>query len=378
MACDNRRVKAIGAVGTADMELSGIRIVDAHIHQWDPFTTPRVFSGTAKLLRALPLPIDLAKRVAPRRDREFTGDPTAFSRPYLPADYRADAGAEPIDTIVHIEVGWVGKDALAEADETAWVARLPFGGDHPELGAILGYADPAAPDFAALLDAHLAAAPMVRGIRSHAAHHPDPDVRPYTDHPGALATKEFLNGFGELAERDLSFEAWVYSHAIPDVTALAERYPEVPIVLNHLATPAGIFGPIGKHTGTDPSKRRALFLRWRDDLSALAERPNVVAKVSGLMMPVLGHPVPPRGTATPVPVLVDRIHPLIEHAIDAFGADRLIWGSNFPVDKPITTITGSIEAVAASITGHGGGQAELAHIFRDTARRVYRIGNAGA
>ncbi|MFI6997963.1 amidohydrolase family protein [Nocardia sp. NPDC050175] len=355
------------------MDLSGIRIIDAHIHQWDPFTTPREFSGTAKLLRALPVPMDLAKRLAPRRDREFTGDPTAFSRPYLPADYRADAGDEPIDTIVHIEVSWAGKEALAEADETAWVARLPFGGENPELGAILGNANPAAPDFAALLDAHLAAAPLLRGIRAHVAHHPDPGVRPYADHPGALATKEFLNGFGELAERDLSFEAWVYSHALPDVTALAERYPEVPIVLNHLATPAGIFGPIGKHTGTNPSLRRALFLRWRDDLSALAEHPNVVAKVSGLMMPVLGHPVPPRGTATPVPVLVDRIHPLIDHALDVFGADRLIWGSNFPVDKPITTIAGSIEAVATSVTGHGGGQAELAHIFRDTARRVYRI-----
>ncbi|PXX66309.1 putative TIM-barrel fold metal-dependent hydrolase [Nocardia tenerifensis] len=355
------------------MDLSGIRIIDAHIHQWDPFTTPRVFSGTAKLLKRVPLPMGLAKRLAPRRDREFIGDPTAYTRPYLPADYRADAGGEPIDAIVHIEVGWVGKDPLAEADETAWVARLPFGGDNPELGAILGCADPAALEFAALLDAHLAAAPLLRGIRSHSAHHPDPGVRPYADHAGALAAKEFLSGFERLAERDLSFEAWVYSHAIPDVTALAERYPEVPIVLNHLGTPAGLFGPIGKRTGADPGQRRALSQRWRDDLAALAEQPNVVAKVSGLMMPVLGHPVPPRGTSTPVPVLVDRVRPLVEHALDVFGADRLIWGSNFPVDKPITSIADSIEVIATVITDHGGGPRELARIFRDNARRVYRI-----
>ncbi|QBS43203.1 amidohydrolase [Nocardia sp. CS682] len=360
------------------MSLSGIRIIDAHIHQWDPFSTPRVFSPTARLLRRLPIPMELAKRLAPRRDREFIGDPTAFTRPYLPADYRADAGTEPIDAVVHIEVAWTGKGELAEAEETAWVARLPFGGDNPELGAILGCADPAAPDFAALLDAHLAAAPQVRGIRAHVAHHPDPDVRPYAPHAGALTAKEFLNGFGLLAERDLCFEAWVYSHALPDVTALAARFPEVPIVLNHLATPAGLFGPVGKHTGINPGVRRALFLRWRDDLSALAEQPNVVAKVSGLMMPILGHPVPPRGTTTPVPVLVDRIHPLIEHALDAFGADRLIWGSNFPVDKPITTIADSIDAVATAVTGNGGGQPELAHIFRNTALRVYRIGGPTA
>ncbi|WP_330252499.1 amidohydrolase family protein [Nocardia sp. NBC_00565] len=352
------------------MDLSDIRIIDSHIHQWDPFGTPREFSGSAKLLRMLPIPIDLAKRVTPRRDREFVGDPTAYVRPYLPSDYRADAGDVPVESIVHIEVGWTGKD---KADETAWVARLPFGGDNPELGAIIGNADPAAPDFPVLLDAHMAASPLLHGIRAHVAHHPDSAVRPYTDHEGALATKEFLNGFAALAERGLSFEAWVYSHALPDVTALAERYPEVPIVLDHLATPAGIFGPVGKHTGTNSSLRRELFVRWRDDLTALAENPNVVAKVSGLMMPVLGHPVPPRGTPTPVPVLLERIRPLVDHALDVFGADRLLWGSNFPVDKPITSIADSAEVIATAITEYGGGQSELEKIFRTNALRTYQL-----
>ncbi|WP_433713745.1 amidohydrolase family protein [Nocardia sp. CA-084685] len=357
----------------ADMDLSDIRVIDSHIHQWDPFRTPREFSRTAKLLRMLPIPIDGAKRVAPRRDREFVGDPTAYANPYLPANYRADADGVPVESIVHIEVGWTGKGTLARADETKWVAGLPFGGDNPALGAIIGSADPAAPDFALLLDAHRAASTLLRGIRAHVAHHPDSDVRPYASHEGALATKEFLDGFAALAERGLSFEAWVYSHALPDVTALAERYPEVPIVLDHLATPAGIFGPVGKRTGTNPSLRRELFIRWRDDLTALAEKPNVVAKVSGLMMPILGHQVPPRGTPTPVPVLLDRISPLITHAYDVFGADRLLWGSNFPVDKPITTIADSAEVIAAAINNHGGGHDELEKIFRTNAQRTYRI-----
>jgi predicted TIM-barrel fold metal-dependent hydrolase len=99
----------------------------------------------------------------------------------------------------------------------------------------------------------------------------------------------------------------------------------------------------------------------------------VVAKVSGLMMPILGHQVPPRGTPTPVPVLLDRISPLITHAYDVFGADRLLWGSNFPVDKPITTIADSAEVIAAAITDHGGGHDELEKIFRTNAQRTYRI-----
>lgn len=355
------------------MDLSGIRIFDAHIHQWDPYTTPREFSPIAKAFRRLPIPIDVAKRLAPRRDLTFVGDPIYFANPYLPADYRIDAAAAPIEAVVHVQAGWTGKGALAEADETTWVAGLPFGGAGPALGAILGAADPAAPEFGALLDAHRAASPLFRGIRAMVARHPDRGVRPYTAIEGALTRKEFLDGFAALAERGLSFEAWVYSNALPDVTALAQRYPEVPIVLNHLATPAGSFGPVTKHTGVNPSRRREIFLRWRDDLTALAAQENVVAKVSGLMMPILGHPVPPRGTATPVPVLVDRIGPLVEHALDVFGADRLLWGSNFPVDKVITSIDNSIEAIATVVTGHGGGHAELEQIFRTTAQRIYRI-----
>ncbi|MFI6216594.1 amidohydrolase family protein [Nocardia brasiliensis] len=352
------------------MDFAGVRIVDAHIHQWDPFTTPRDFSGTAKLLRALPVPVDLAARLAPRRDRLFVGDPTAYLQPYLPADYRADAGALPVEAIVHIEVQWAQGGPLGKAGETRWVASLPFGVDTPALGAIIGSGDPAAPGFGELLDAHLAAAPTLRGIRAAVARHPDPTVRPYGRAENQLSSREFLDGFAHLAARDLSFEAWVYSHQLPEVTALAARYPQVPIVLDHLGTPAGIFGPIGPHTGQNPGVRRELFLRWRDDLTALAAQPNVVAKVSGLMMPVLGHPVPPRGTATPVPELVDRVGPLLTHALAVFGVDRLIWGSNFPVDKPITTIAGSAETIATAL---GAGRDDIVRIFRDNARRVYRF-----
>ncbi|WP_245717683.1 amidohydrolase family protein [Nocardia jejuensis] len=348
-------------------------VVDAHIHQWDPLTTPRGFSGLAKLFKYVPVPIDLAARLAPKRDREFVGDPTPFVRPYLPADYRTDAGDVPVEAIVHIEVEWTGKGVLGPVEETRWVASLPFGVDTPALGAIIGAGDPAAPGFADLLDAHRSASPLFRGIRTRVEHHPDPDVRAHDKAPGSLTSAAFLEGFGALAERGLSFEAWVYSHQLPEVTALASRYPDATIVLNHLATPAGIFGPVGKHTGQNPGQRRDLFLRWRDDLTALATHPNVVAKVSGLMMPILGHPVPPRGEPTPVPVLLDRVSPMLHHALDVFGPDRLLWGSNFPVDKPITSIGNAAEVVATALTDHGADAKALEQVFRTTAQRVYAV-----
>ncbi|WP_235947438.1 amidohydrolase family protein [Nocardia terrae] len=348
-------------------------VVDAHIHQWDPLTTPREFSGLAKLFRYVPIPVDLAKRLAPRREREFVGDPTPFVHPYLPRDYQQDAGEVPVEAIVHIEVEWNGKGRLAPADETRWVESLPFGVDTPALGAIMGAGDPTAPDFGELLDAHQAASRRFRGIRARVETHPDPQVRAMCKTPGLLTSSAFLSGFGALADRGLAFEAWVYSGQLPEVTALAERYPDTTIVLNHLGTPAGIFGPVGRNTGQHPGQRRELFVRWRDDLAALAVHTNVVSKVSGLMMPILGHPVPERGKPTPVPVLLERISPMLEHALDVFGADRLIWGSNFPVDKPITSIPNAAEAVATALSGHGADDKAIEQIFRTNAERVYGI-----
>ncbi|MFF2088464.1 amidohydrolase family protein [Nocardia sp. NPDC058176] len=348
------------------MDLTGLDIIDAHIHQWDPHATPREFSTMAKLMRYIPLPVDVVAKLAPRRDRQFVGDPTAYLNPYLPADYRSDLGTTPVSSIVHVEVEWAG----SKADETRWVASLPFGVDTPALAAILGSADPAAADFAAVLDAHQSASPLFRGIRTMVAHHPDPDIKSFAAHDGALTAPAFLTGFGQLAERGLSFEAWVYSGQLPEVTALAERYPEVPIVLDHLGTPAGLFG---QDTGRTAAQRRGLFERWCDDLTDLAAQPNVVAKVSGLMMPVLGHPVPRRGTTTPVSTLVDRVGPLLGHALTVFGADRLIWGSNFPVDKPITSLTGAVETVATGLTDAGATPDDLRKVFGGNAVRVYRI-----
>ncbi|MEU5410137.1 amidohydrolase family protein [Nocardia asteroides] len=356
-------------MGRTAMDLTELDIIDAHIHQWDPHTTPRLFSPHAKLLRYLPISVDIAAKFMPRRDREFVGDPIAYMGPYLPADYRSDQGGTAVRGIGHVEAEW----SAWKPDETRWVASLPFGVDTPALASVVGGADPAAADFAAVLDAHQSASPLLRGIRSTVAYHPDPAVKSFAAHDGRLTDPAFLDGFGELAERGLSFDAWLYSGQLPEVTALAERFPEVPIVLDHLATPAGIFGPVGKDTGHTVAQRQALFDRWQHDLTDLAAQPNVVAKVSGLMMPVLGHPVPRRGVPTPVPTLVDRVRPLLAHALAVFGPDRLIWGSNFPVDRPITSLTGAVHTVATALTDAGASDDDLRKVFGGNAVRVYRI-----
>ena len=152
-------------------------VVDAHIHQWDPFTTPRLVSGPAKVIRRAPFLAPLLMRVFPRSAREFAGDPQYLLNRYLPDDYAADAAPAPVAAIVHVEAGWQGKRPVDCVDETRWVASLPFGtSGMPSLDAIVVHADPAEPQVADVLDEHLRASPLVRGARCTAAYSPDPGI----------------------------------------------------------------------------------------------------------------------------------------------------------------------------------------------------------
>ncbi|MFL6024054.1 MAG: amidohydrolase family protein [Marmoricola sp.] len=340
----------------------GLRIVDPHIHQWDPFTTPRVVSLPAKLVRRLPLLRPAVLGLVPKRDREFVGDPAHVIAPYLPVDYRTDAGDLPVEAVVHVEAGWT--DHHDVAGETAWLTTLPFGTDGPGLGAVVCHADPRAADIGAILDRNLAASPLLRGVRCSAAHHADPGVRSWGDE-GLLASADFLRGFAAVAERGLSFEAWVYSHQLPEVVGLAREYPEATIVLDHYATPVGLFGPRGRGVGRTDADRRAILERWYDDIAAVAALPNVVAKHSGLGMPILGW-AGPVSTAQ----FRDTVAPLVSRTQELFGADRTLWASNFPMDKPIVSLAGTIEALLEIL----GADADPQRLLRDNARRVYRIG----
>jgi predicted TIM-barrel fold metal-dependent hydrolase len=339
----------------------GLRIVDPHIHQWDPFTTPKEVSVPAKLVRRLPWLRPALLKVFPKRDREFVGDPTHVINPYLPADYRADAGDLPVEAVVHVEAGWA--DHQDVAGETAWLTTLAFGTDGPGLGAVVCHADPRDAAVGTVLDRNLAATPLVRGVRCSAAHHPDPGVRNWNDE-GLLTGPDFLRGFAQIAERSLSFEAWVYSHQLPEVVTLAQEYPETTIVLDHYGTPVGAFGPRGRETGRTPKDRRAILDRWADDIAAVAALPNVVAKHSGLGMPVLGW-------AGPVTTAQfrDTVAPLVAHTQEVFGADRTLWASNFPMDKPIVSLTGTIDALLEIL----GPDVDAHRLLRDNARRVYRL-----
>ncbi|SIR63886.1 amidohydrolase family protein [Williamsia sterculiae] len=355
-------------------------IVDAHIHQWDPLHTPREVSRLARIYRFAPGQVRelMFRRLVAQSDRELVLTPQAVVQPYEPRDYLRDAAGVstaagvPVDTVVHVEAGWHGAGALAAADETRWVAGLPFGvGRGPRLGAIIGSADPRDPAFGTLLDAHADASDLFRGIRFITARHPDPKVKDWCAEDGILASPAFLTGFAQLAARNLTFDAWCYSHQLRDVLVLAREYPDTTIVLDHYATPVGLFGPMGLRTGQTAAARAELLRAWRENITAIARCPNVVAKHSGLGFPPLGYGLQRSGNIGGREVLADMMGPLVRYVTEQFGPDRLVYGSNFPMDRPnasMPTIVGALLDILAPR-----GPRLLRKVFRDNALRVYRI-----
>jgi predicted TIM-barrel fold metal-dependent hydrolase len=349
-------------------------VIDPHIHLWDPLTTHRHTTSLARAFRPLPRIPRAMRRIAPQTDREFIGHPHHALKPYLPLDHRADAAEVPVATVVHIEADWPREERRDSVEETRWLTTLPFGQDGaPDLGAIVVHADPRFDDAGAILDEHLGVSPLVRGVRSVASHHPDPGVRDFADQPHLHSDPAFLKGFAAIAERGLSFEVWCYAHQLPDALVLAREYPETTFVLDHYATPVGLLGPRGKTTGRTDQERSTLVATWRDDVAALGALPNVVAKHSGLGMPLLGSDRRRPLAADAVSVMTDQVSPLIRHVHDTFGSDRTMWASNFPIDKPEL----SLPATLRLITDVLGGDADLTKLVRDVARRVYRIRDEG-
>jgi L-fuconolactonase len=204
-----------------------------------------------------------------------------------------------------------------------------------------------------------------RGIRVINAWDAGPGVKSTAIEPppGLLADPAFREGFAELAPLGLSFDAWQYHAQIPELIDLARAFPQTTIVLDHVGGPLGI----GPYAG----KRDEVFARWRQDITLLAQCPNVVVKLGGLGMKICGFgfselPVPPSSED-----LAAAWRPYIEHCISAFGPTRSMFESNFPVDKGSCSygvLWNAFKRLAA-----GASDTERADLFSGTATRIYRL-----
>ncbi|HVL71871.1 MAG TPA: amidohydrolase family protein [Beijerinckiaceae bacterium] len=210
-------------------------------------------------------------------------------------------------------------------------ARTPF------VAGVVGWADLSAPDAAATI-ADLAREARLVGLRPMVQDIADDDwlVRP------GLAP-----AFRALAAHGLVFDALVLPRHLPRLLVVAERHPDLAIVIDHLAK---------------PEIRARRLDPWRAGMAALAARPNVFCKLSGLVT-----------EAKPGWTGAD-LRPYVAHVLVAFGPERLMWGS----DWPVVDVAGGYDSWrAASLALLGGlSAAERAAVLGGTAARVY-LGRRG-
>ncbi len=347
-------------------------IVDPHVHHWDPYTTPRRSSPLARSLgRRWPsIYTKVAALLSPRALLDSIGKTDHVLRPYLPADRSRDAGSLRTEATVHVQAEWLGLGAFAPVGETRWLETLDHARAGARLGAIVAHVDLRSSRVGAVLDAHLAASNKVRGIRHMAAHHPDRGVLRWCRGPGLFRDRKFLRGFEQLRARKLRFDAWAYSVQLADVSALAQRFPDVPIVLDHLGTPVGAEGPVGG-VGHTRAERERIVGAWRDDLARVAEHEHVHCKLSGLVMPVVGFGFHERPVQPGAAELVDRLGAYLRHALYCFGVERCFFASNFPMDKVSASYVDLFEAYTQLAMERG--PAAPRALLRDNALRFYAI-----
>jgi predicted TIM-barrel fold metal-dependent hydrolase len=217
-----------------------------------------------------------------------------------------------------------------------------------------------------VLEAHIAvSAGRLRGVRDSGPWDDHPDVpRGHTSPPkGLYASKSYCEGFAELQRHGLSFDAWQYHTQLPEVIALADAFPDTRIVLNHVG---GILG-IGPYAG----RAAEMFPEWAHSIRALAERQNVWVKLGGLGQPITPFDFYRRPQKPGSAELAQAWWPYIETCIEAFGANRAMFESNFPVDGASCTYR-SLWNAFKRITS-GASPSEKALLFRDSARAFYRL-----
>lgn len=335
-------------------------IIDPHHHLWDR-----------------------RQRVAEMRAPLHAFEQTIQLTPlYLLDQLLADlnAGHNIIGT-VHVQCGAFyrasGPEALRPVGETEFIngiAAMAASGLYGPVRAcagMVGFADLRLGDSVdAVLNAHVAAGGgRFRGIRHMMAHDGDPAVLgPLAAMPAGLAGEDAVRvAVRRLGARGLSFDAWVLEPQLPEIVSLARACPDTAIVLNHAGTPLGV----GAYAG----KRDERFPIWRDSIRQLAALPHVHVKLGGLAMPFPGFAGMGPGSQTSSEQLAELWRPWIETCIEAFGPQRCMFESNFPVDRwgaSYATLWNAFKRITA-----GASLAEKHSLYAGAAREFYRLDIAG-
>jgi L-fuconolactonase len=225
---------------------------------------------------------------------------SVIRRDFLPEDLAPHLRAGAFD-------GSVAVQARESAAETDWL--LGLADRHPSILAVVGWADLCDPAVDREL-ARIARHPKLAGVRMVIQDRPDVD---FADSP------EHRRGIARLAAHGLTYDLLLKPPHLPAAIRLVDRFPAQPFVVDHLAKP-------------EIAARR--FSPWREQLAELARRPHVSAKLSGLVTEADWDQWEP-----------PDLRPYLNHALECFGAGRLMIGSDWPVCLCAAPYEAAIEAV---------------------------------
>ena len=278
--------------------------VDAHHHLWDP-----------------------GRRAYPWMDESLA----AIRRPFGVEDLDAAAGPQGFEATVAVQ-------AVSSVEETEELLAAAAASDR--VAGVVGWVDLAGPEVAATLAA-LRARPggqALVGVRHQVHDEPDPDW---------LLRDQVVDGLAAVAAAGLVYDLLVRERELPAARAVAQRLPELTLVVDHLAK---------------PRIREAAMDPWAGELAALARHPNVACKVSGLVTEA------DWDAWTPT-----QLVPYVRHAVDVFGPERLLFGSDWPVCLLAAGYDQVVAATAEALERAGLGPAERDLVLGANARRLYRL-----
>jgi L-fuconolactonase len=278
-------------------------IVDTHVHLWDPV----------------------------HLNYPWLADVEKLNRAFLTADYREHCADVVVDQMVFLECDL---DATQFLDEAKWVASLAAG-EEPRLKGIVAHAPLHKGDAA---KADLEALSQVAGVKG---------VRQLIQGQSVdfCVQPNFVKGVQMLGEFDLRFDLCIFHPQLAHTIALVKQCPNVLFVLDH----------IGK-----PGIKEGLLDPWRDELKQLAELPNVVCKVSGVVT-----------EADHENWTFDDLKPYLDHVFETFAFDRLMYGGDWPVSTLATKYPVWIETLDKVLAGCS--EDELRQFYRNTAISFYGL-----
>ncbi len=262
-------------------------------------------------------------------DYAWLTDPslTAIRRDYRVADLRANLRAAGVDRTVLVEAG--------RGDDAETTEFLALADTTPEIAGVTGWASLTDRKLGDTIAGHRTGTGghLLVGIRDQTQGYPD-------DH---LDRADVRAGLATVAAAGLVNELVVRVRQLPSVARAAAALPESTFVLDHLGKPRVAAGADG-------------LREWRELVAPVAAMPNVMAKLSGLV-----------AEADWVAWTVDDLRPFVLAAVELFGTDRLMFGSDWPVCEVAATYVQVKDAVVDMLGG------TPADVFAGTAIRTYRL-----